>query len=115
MYSMYGPQLSQRNRRCKVVCDVSSIAQVHMYSMYGVQLPQQFSMGGEVQRDGIQECQLYSDGLVVLTKALQLWAVSGLQDPRPQKLANPKLKEPPNCLAIFQPRHTLSGCLEVCV
>lgn len=87
--------------------------QVHLYSMYGVQLPQQFSMGSEVQRDGILDCQLYSDGIVVLTKALQLWAVSGLQDPRPQKLANPKLKEAPNCMTIFEPRHTLSGCLEV--
>ena len=87
--------------------------QVHPYSMYGVQLSQQFSMGSEVQRDGILDCQLYSDGLVVLTKALQLWAVSGLQDPRPQKLANPKLKEAPTCMTIFEPRHTLLGCLEV--
>ena len=87
--------------------------QVHMYSMYGTQLPQHFSMGSEVQRDGIQACQLYSDGLVVLTKALQLWAVSGLQEPRPQKLASPRLKEAPHCMAIFEPRHTLSGCLEV--
>lgn len=88
--------------------------QVHMYSMYGVQLPNHFSMGSEVEREGILECQLYADGLVVLTKGLQLWAVSGLQDPRPQKLANPKLKGPPSCMAIFEPRHTLSGCLEVC-
>ena len=82
--------------------------------MYGVQLPNHFSMGSEVEREGILECQLYADGLVVLTKGLQLWAVSGLQDPRPQKLANPKLKGPPSCMAIFEPRHTLSGCLEVC-
>ena len=90
-----------------------SSLQVHMYNMYGTQLPQHFSMGSEVQRDGIQECHLYSDGLVVLTKALQLWAVSGLQEPRPQKLASPRLKEAPHCMAIFEPRHTLSGCLEV--
>lgn len=90
-----------------------SSLQVHMYSMYGTQLPQHFSMGSEVQRDGIQACQLYSDGLVVLTKALQLWAVSGLHEPRPQKLASPRLKDAPHCMAVFEPRHTLSGCLEV--
>ena len=84
-----------------------------MYNMFGTQLPRQFSMGGEVQREGILQCQLYGDGLVVLTKGLQLWAVSGLEEPRPQKLASPKLKEPPRCMAILEPRHTLSGCMEV--
>lgn len=83
--------------------------------MFGVQLQRNFSMGSEVQREGILECQLYGDGLVVLTKGLQLWAVSGLQEPRPHKLASPspRLKEPPSCMAIMHPRHTLSGCLEV--
>ena len=89
------------------------LLQVHLYNMFGTQLPRHFSMGTEVQRDGILECQLYGDGLVVLTKELQLWAMSGLAEPRPQKLASPGLKEPPSCMAIFQPRHTLSGCLEV--
>ena len=83
--------------------------------MFGVQLQRNFSMGSEVQREGILECQLYGDGLVVLTKGLQLWAVSGLEEPRPHKLAHPspRLKEPPTCMAIMQPHHTLSGCLEV--
>ena len=84
-----------------------------MYNMFGTQLPRQFSLGSEVQRDGILDCQLYSDGLVVLTKALQLWAVSGLEEPRSHRLAGPCLKDPPHCMAILQPRHTLSGCLEV--
>lgn len=92
---------------------VHILLQVHLYNMFGTQLPRHFSMGSEVQRDGILECQLYGDGLVVLTKELQLWAVSGLAEPRPQKLASPGLKEAPSCMAIFQPRHTLSGCLEV--
>ena len=89
--------------------------QVHLHSMFGVQLQQNFSMGSEVQREGILKCQLYGDGLVVLTKGLQLWAVSGLGEPRPHKLASPfpRLKEPPTCMAIMQPQHTLSGCLEV--
>lgn len=89
--------------------------QVHVYSIFGVQLQRNFSMGSEVQREGILECQLYGDGLVVLTKSLQLWAVSGLEEPRPHKLASPspRLKEPPTCMAIMQPHHTLSGCLEV--
>lgn len=87
--------------------------QVHVYNMFGVQLQRNFSMGSQVQREGILDCQLYGDGLVVLTKGLQLWAVSGLDDPRPHKLSNPRLKEPPSCMAIMLPHHSLSGCLEV--
>ncbi|KAA6418805.1 MAG: vacuolar sorting-associated 16 protein [Trebouxia sp. A1-2] len=92
---------------------VEQTGEVHLYNMFGTQLPRHFSMGSEVQREGILDCQLFGDGLVVLTKGLQLWAVSGLAEPRPQKLASPALKEAPSCMAIFQPRHTLSGCLEV--
>ncbi len=104
------PRHSHCQRKLISVCNA---LQVHLYNMFGTQLPRHFSMGSEVQREGILDCQLYGDGLVVLTKGLQLWAVSGLAEPRPQKLASPALKEPPACMAIFQPRHTLSGCLEV--
>ncbi len=104
------PRYSHCQRKLISVCNA---LQVHLYNMFGTQLPRHFSMGSEVQREGILDCQLYGDGLVVLTKGLQLWAVSGLAEPRPQKLASPALKEPPTCMAIFQPRHTLSGCLEV--
>ena len=104
------PRCSHCQQKLISVCNA---LQVHLYNMFGTQLPRHFSMGSEVQREGILDCQLYGDGLVVLTKGLQLWAVSGLAEPRPQKLASPALKEPPTCMAIFQPRHTLSGCLEV--
>ena len=84
-----------------------------MYNMFGVRLPRQFSMGSEVQREGILICQMHEDGLVVLTKGLQLWAVSGLEEPRPHRLATAPLKGAPSCMAIMQPRHTLSACLQV--
>ena len=108
------PQGRPRHFHCQQrFISLSNALQVHLYNMFGTQLPRHFSMGSEVQREGILDCQLYGDGLVVLTKGLQLWALSGLAEPRPQKLASPALKEPPSCMAIFQPRHTLSGCLEV--
>lgn len=107
-------RVKPRNPHCQQrFISVCNALQVHLYNMFGTQLPRHFSMGSEVQREGILDCQLYGDGLVVLTKGLQLWAVSGLAEPRSHKLASPALKEAPSCMAIFQPRHTLSGCLEV--
>ena len=42
-----------------------------------------------------------------------LWVVSNLEEPRPQKLALEGLTEKPHCMAVIEPRHTLSGCVEV--
>ena len=39
--------------------------------------------------------------------------VSNLEEPRPQKLALDGLSERPHCMAVIEPRHTLSGCVEV--
>lgn len=39
--------------------------------------------------------------------------VSNLEEPRPQKLALDTLSERPHCMAVIEPRHTLSGCVEV--
>ena len=45
--------------------------------------------------------------------AYRLWVVSNLEEPRPQKLALEGLSERPHCIAVIEPRHTLSGCVEV--
>eukprot|EP00891_Asterochloris_glomerata_P007024 jgi/Astpho2/7024/e_gw1.00107.12.1_t len=87
--------------------------QVHLFSMHGDRLPRQFSLGAECTRDGVLMCQTYSDGLIVLTTKLQLWAVAGLEEPRPNRLADPKLVAAPAAVAILEPRHSLSGCIEV--
>lgn len=81
--------------------------------MHGDRLPRQFSLGAECTRDGVLMCQTYSDGLIVLTTKLQLWAVAGLEEPRPNRLADPKLVAAPAAVAILEPRHSLSGCIEV--
>ena len=39
--------------------------------------------------------------------------MSNLEEPRPQKLALNGLSERPHCMAVIEPRHTLSGCVEV--
>ena len=87
-------------------------AQVHLYSMHGQAQARSFSLGSEVAREGVAACCLYGSGLVALTVGLQLWAVTDLEEPRPQRLADPRLPAPPHCLTIIQPRHTLSGCIE---
>ena len=90
--------------------------QVHLYSMHGKKLPRQFSLGAEAAGEGITQCLVYGGGLVALTASYRLWAIQGWEDVRPQKLAPFGLggnAPPPHCLAVIQPTHTLSGCVEV--
>jgi len=42
-----------------------------------------------------------------------LWAVTSLAEPRPQRFAVPPMTDPPHAMALLEPQHTLSGCLEV--
>ena len=53
------------------------------------------------------------DGLVNDVCRHALWAVTSLSEPRPQRFAVPPLADPPHAMAIMEPEHTLSGCLEV--
>ncbi len=89
--------------------------QVHMYSMHGQKLARSFSLGSEAAAERITDCVIYGDGLVALTGKHHFWTVSNLEEPRPQKLALTGLTEPPHCFAVIEPRHTLSGCVEVCL
>lgn len=69
-------------------------------------------MGEEVSRDGVQRAVLYGSGLVVLTGKHAVWAVTSLAEARPQRYAALAMRDPPHAMALLEPQHTLSGCLE---
>ena len=41
--------------------------------------------------------------------------MTNLEEPRPQRLALDGLTEAPRCMAVIEPRHTLSGCVEASI
>ena len=88
--------------------------QVSIYDIHGTKAQRQFSFGSDCQRDGILDCCIYPEGIVVLTSRFALWSIASLADPRPQRLATPGITKAPNCMAVIEPRHTLSGSVEVC-
>ena len=51
----------------------------------------------QVAAAGIAECHLWGSGLVVLTTANRLFAVTSLAEPRVQPLADPMLGAGPDC------------------
>ena len=86
--------------------------------MHGRQQLGAFSLGAEVAGEGVALACSYPHGLAVLTAATSsVWAVEGLAQPRPHRLAGLPLQFQglaPTALAVVDPAHPVSGCLEVC-
>ena len=49
----------------------------------------QFSLGQECSVQGVLQCHLWNNGLVVMTNALRFFAVPNLSDPKVRLLADP--------------------------
>eukprot|EP01118_Nematostelium_gracile_P020450 TRINITY_DN9916_c0_g1_i1.p1 TRINITY_DN9916_c0_g1~~TRINITY_DN9916_c0_g1_i1.p1 ORF type:complete len:794 (-),score=201.81 TRINITY_DN9916_c0_g1_i1:37-2124(-) len=70
-------------------------------------------MGRECKESGVLDCRIYGSGVVCLTNQLQLVCVTNLSEPRPRRLAETTLMQPPVSWVVVEPRLTLSQNLEV--
>eukprot|EP00898_Chlorokybus_atmophyticus_P007460 jgi/Chlat1/7715/Chrsp66S07190 len=87
---------------------------VFRYNVFGQLLqPSQFSLGRECKDQRVVQCHIWSSGLVARTAANQLVAITSLDEPRPQLLADPGFQDEPACMAVLEPRFTLSNAVEV--
>lgn len=91
----------------------AAFLQVVMYDQHGKSLKSQFSFGESCSQEGVSRCQIYSSGIVILTERLVLWIVTDLYNPSPQRMAALKVNGSPSCMAVLDPKHTISGSPEV--
>lgn len=102
----------------------SPCVQAFFYSLLGARIPKAVSFGQQLESEGISHICMYSDGFVVVgASSSQFWAVIGLQEPRATRLPQiPGLgsgdagslgSSSVSCLAVLEPRFTLSSGLEV--
>ena len=75
--------------------------QVRVFSVQGQQLHIEFSLGEACETEGVSDCCVYGGGVVALTHANHLWAVTDVNEPRPQRLADPLVEEPPHCMEVM--------------
>ncbi len=94
----------------QLVC-VLEDGQVMLYSIHG-ELQGQFSLGTEASNYGVVDACIWGTGVVALTARNHLYA-STLLEPRPKRLADPMLDQPPVCMVVREPQHSLSGTVEV--
>eukprot|EP00162_Nutomonas_longa_P012729 comp21234_c0_seq1/m.45320 comp21234_c0_seq1/g.45320 ORF comp21234_c0_seq1/g.45320 comp21234_c0_seq1/m.45320 type:complete len:848 (+) comp21234_c0_seq1:3-2546(+) len=94
----------------QLVC-VLEDGQVMLFSIHG-ELLSQFLMGSEANSYGVVDACIWGTGLVVLTARNQLF-VSNFDEPRPKRLADTGLEDPPTCMVVLEPQHSSSGTVEV--
>lgn len=77
------------------------VAKVRAFGVQGQQLPIEFSLGEACEAEGVLDCCVYGGGVVALTHSNHLWAVTDVNEPRPQRLADPLVEEPPHCMEVM--------------
>ncbi|XP_020529347.1 protein VACUOLELESS1 isoform X2 [Amborella trichopoda] len=83
------------------------------YDIHAHILEPSLSMGRECREQNVVECVFWGNGVVCLTEGNLIFCVPDLKDLRPCKFADPGLEEPPLCMAVIEPKHTMSGNVEV--
>lgn len=86
----------------------------HIYTIHG-ERTSVFNLGPECMDQGVAECHMWGDGLVVRTQLnSHLYGINSLYAPTPFKLAKPNLdNRPPMSMAVIPPWATESGKPEV--
>ncbi|EFJ24200.1 hypothetical protein SELMODRAFT_101752 [Selaginella moellendorffii] len=86
---------------------------VFRYDVHGKLLPDKVWFGQECWDQGIMECIIWGNGIVCLTEANAVFCIPDLGSPQFVKLTQLTLEDPPHCMAIIEPQHTVSGSVEV--
>lgn len=91
---------------------VDSDGEVSVYDIHGQRLPVEYSLGEACYRDKVCECIVYSGGIVALTCNNAIWAITDMNDVRPQRLADIDVSDRPQCMAVkLLPGHGLEVIL----
>lgn len=81
-------------------------SQVSIYNIHGQRLPVEYSLGEACYHEKVAECVVYSGGIVALTCNNSIWAITDLNDVRPQRLADIEIDDRPQCMAVkLSPAH----------
>lgn len=96
---------------------VTADAHVYIYglhSQHSTDVITEFSFPNEVKEQGVHDCRIWSEGVVVMTRSsYEFWTVQDFKEPRPRQLADCALVSPPTSWAILEPGANGSGTKNV--
>jgi len=92
---------------------VDTKGQVHQHGAFCEKGPPPFSFGEDCRKDGVASCKVMQSGIVVITNTMEILAIADWDEPRVLRLSAPALLRAPEEWCCLQPRHSMSGGIEV--
>ncbi|KAI9177733.1 hypothetical protein LWI28_018573 [Acer negundo] len=89
---------------------------VYRYNIHAEVIEPNVSMGPECFEDNVSECVFWGNGVVCVTDTNRYFCIADFKTMTVCELARPEeVKELPHCVAVIEPKYTLTGNVEVLI
>ncbi|KAK4846180.1 hypothetical protein QYF36_014058 [Acer negundo] len=89
---------------------------VYRYNIHAEVIEPNVSMGPECFEDNVAECVFWGNGVVCVTDTNRYFCIADFKTMTVCELARPEeVKELPHCVAVIEPKYTLTGNVEVLI
>ncbi|PPS07180.1 hypothetical protein GOBAR_AA13467 [Gossypium barbadense] len=88
---------------------------VYRYNIHAEPIEPNVTLGKECFEQNVVECIFWGNGVVCLTEGGLLFCIPDFKVMRPCQLAETGAEDLPNCMAVIEPKYTVSGNVEVLV
>ncbi|EOX93144.1 Vacuoleless1 (VCL1) isoform 3 [Theobroma cacao] len=88
---------------------------VYRYNVHAELIEPNVSLGKECFEQNVVECMFWGNGVVCLTEGGLLFGIPDFKVMSPCQLAETGAEDLPNCMAVIEPKYTVSGNVEVLV
>lgn len=90
---------------------------VYRYNIHAELIEPSVSLGKECFEQSVVDCVFWGNGVVCMNEGFMFFCVADFSslgsDKGVVKLADPGLEDPPLCMAVIEPKYTMSGNVEV--
>ncbi|XP_031257180.1 protein VACUOLELESS1 [Pistacia vera] len=88
---------------------------IYRYNIHAELMEPNASMGKECFEENVVECVFWGNGVVCVTEANRYFCVPDFKTMRVCELARPEIEELPHCMAVVEPKYTMTGNVELLI
>lgn len=88
---------------------------VYRYNIHAELIEPNASMGKECFEENVVECVFWGNGVVCVTEANRYFCMADFATMKVCELARPEVEELPHCVAVIEPKYTMTGSVEVLI
>ncbi|XP_044503267.1 protein VACUOLELESS1 isoform X1 [Mangifera indica] len=88
---------------------------IYRYNIHAELMEPNASMGKECFEENVVECVFWGNGVVCVTEANRYFCIPDFKTMKVCELARPEIEELPHCMAVIEPKYTMTGNVEVLI